>query len=250
MFTICFQYIYSRKKKIRSRRYYTMNTKTYHLLEDYMRACMHDSAHDKEHIYRVLYAALEIGKTEPDVNWDVLIAACLLHDIGRSDQFADPKVCHAEAGSKKAFRFLTEHGFDTDFASHVCDCILTHRFRKNAPPQTLEAKILFDADKLDVTGTIGIARTLLYNGTMSEPLYTMRPDGTISDGSGYNAPPSFFQEYKRKLEKLYDRFYTQKANEMALSRRQAAIDFYTTLYWDVSNSYTNGSSDLEQLLDL
>lgn len=60
-----------------------MNRETYCLLEDFMLCSMDDAAHDKEHIYRVLYNALEIVKTEKAVDHDVLIAACLLHDIGR-----------------------------------------------------------------------------------------------------------------------------------------------------------------------
>lgn len=51
---------------------------------------------------------------------------------------------------------------------------MTHRFRKNRPPESPEAKILFDADKLDVTGAMGVARTLVYQGTMAQPLYSCR----------------------------------------------------------------------------
>ena len=59
-----------------------MKTKDYRLIEAYMLSCMRDSAHDREHIYRVLYAALDIASFEEPVDSDVLIAACLLHDIG------------------------------------------------------------------------------------------------------------------------------------------------------------------------
>ena len=61
-----------------------MKTKDYRLIEAYMLSCMRDSAHDREHIYRVLYAALDIASFEEPVDSDVLIAACLLHDIGSS----------------------------------------------------------------------------------------------------------------------------------------------------------------------
>ena len=65
-----------------------MTKDLYNTLEAYMIASMDDSAHDKEHVYRVLYNALEIAKAEPEVDYDILIAACLLHDIGRKDQVA------------------------------------------------------------------------------------------------------------------------------------------------------------------
>lgn len=223
-----------------------MTSKTYHILESYMRACMDDSAHDCEHVYRVLYNALEIAKGEA-VDADILITACLLHDIGRIDQVKDPTLCHAQVGSEKAYRFLLEQGMPEDFAEHVRHCILTHRFRKNLQPQTIEAKILFDADKLDVCGAIGIARTLMYRGTLTEPLYRHLPDGSISDGSE-EIGHSFFREYKFKLEKLYDRFLTKRGAELAKSRQAIARDFYENLYREVREGYTAGKETLTDLL--
>ena len=86
-----------------------MKKETFSLLEHYMRACMGDSAHDGEHVRRVLYLAMEIAEAEPAADRDVLIAACLLHDIGREEQFQNPALCHARAGAEKAYRFLLEH---------------------------------------------------------------------------------------------------------------------------------------------
>lgn len=224
-----------------------MTQECYRTIESYMLSCMDDSAHDAEHVYRVLYNALEIAKAEPDTNYDVLIAACLLHDIGRIDQIADPSLCHAAVGAEKARQFLLGLGMEADFTDQVCHCIQTHRFRKNLQPQTLEAKILFDADKLDVTGAIGIARTLMYRGTLTEPLYRMLPDGSISDGT-HEIGHSFFREYKFKLEKLYDRFYTPKGAELARDRQAIAAAFYKNLYKEVNTGYTAGKVMLEDLL--
>lgn len=216
-----------------------MDRRSYTLIEDYMLSCMRDSAHNKDHVYRVLYNAMIIAEKESNVNYDVLIGACLLHDIGRQEQFADPAVCHAEAGADKAFRFLTEQGFPEGYVRQVRQCILTHRFRKNRKPESLEAKILFDADKLDVVGAMGIARTLVYNGTLSEPLYSLLPDGSVSSGEN-DTQPSFCQEYKFKLEKLYDHFYTETAACMANQRKIIAADFYENLYREASSAYEHG----------
>lgn len=224
-----------------------MDRSTYTLMEDYMLSCMEDSAHDKEHIYRVLYNAMEIAKTERNVDYNVLIGACLLHDIGRKEQFDNPELCHAMVGSEKAYYFLLEHGFAIDYAERVKQCIRTHRFRKGNPPQSLEAKILFDADKLDATGTIGIARTLVYKGTVSEPLYSLLPNGMVSNGED-DISPSFFQEYKYKLEKVYSNFYTAKGMEMAKQRQNAAITFYNNLYEEVKASYEKGKDELDRVI--
>lgn len=225
-----------------------MKKETYDLIENYMLSCMTDSAHDKEHIYRVLYHALEIAKTENDVDYDVLIAACLLHDIGRKEQFADPSLCHAMVGGEKAYRFLTENGFDAEFSQKVRHCIQTHRFRKAMQPETLEAKILFDADKLDVTGALGIARTLMYKGNVAEPIYHVLPSGEISDGT-QDISPSFFREYRFKLEKLYDRFYTAKGAQLAQERREIAAAFYESLYREAHTTYASGRELLRAQLE-
>lgn len=224
-----------------------MTKEIYSQLENYMLSCMEDSAHDKEHIYRVLYSALEIAQTEDNVNFDVLVGACLLHDIGRKEQFENPNLCHAMVGGDKAFQFLVENHFDVDYAERVKHCIQTHRFRKNNLPQSIEAKILFDADKLDVSGAIGIARTLIYKGIVSEPIYSTLPNGIVSDGST-DTSPSFFQEYKYKLEKIYSHFYTKKAMEMAKERQQSAVAFYNSLYKEVNSSYLNGRSKLDKVV--
>ena len=212
-----------------------------------MLSCMDDSAHDKEHVYRVLNNAMVIARGESCVDYDVLIAACLLHDIARPEQIRDPSLCHAAVGSEKAYAFLTKNGFSPEFAAKVRNCIRTHRFRKNDQPESLEAKILFDADKLDVAGAIGVARTLVYKGTVSDPLYTRNSDGSISDGTAEERS-SFFREYKFKLEKIYDRFYTTIGSELALQRKSAAETFYHSLYEEVSSLDAEGKAVLNNLL--
>lgn len=160
-----------------------MTVKDYEKTEAYMLSCMNDSAHDKEHVYRVLYYALEIAKQEPDVDYEILITSCLLHDIGRKEQFENPGLCHARVGGDKAYAFLVGAGWTQERALRVKQAVAAHRYRSDNPPESIEAKILFDADKLDVTGAVGIARTLLYKGKMGQPLYTLESDGSVSDGT-------------------------------------------------------------------
>lgn len=227
-----------------------MTQETYDLLEHYMLACMNDSAHDTEHVRRVLYLALEIAETEPEADLDILIAACLLHDTGRGEQFRNPTLCHARIGSEKAYQFLTAHGFPAGFAAHVRDCVRTHRFRSSDPPATIEAKILFDADKLDVTGAIGMARTFFYAAHVGQPLYSLLPDGSVSDGTAEEAPGlhSVLREYKVKLEHIYDRFFTKKGAEMARQRQAAAVSIYENILKEVQAPYQTGRAALRKHL--
>ena len=218
-----------------------------------MLACMNDSAHDKEHVYRVLYMALEIAQSEPTVDMDILLAACLLHDIGRERQFQNPQLCHAQEGAAMAYDYLITNGWSDERAGRVRDCIASHRYRdgklhrSSNLPQSIEARVLFDADKLDVTGTLGIARTLLYKGQVREPIYTLDEQGQVQDGTG-NAPASFFQEYQFKLIKLYDRFYTARGREIAQERRALAVAFYEAMLHEVRASYEPGRQILGSVL--
>ena len=133
-----------------------MDKAVYDKIEKYMLGFMGDSAHDSLHIYRVLYCAFDIAKGYEGIDKDVLIASCLLHDIGRAAQFGNPELCHAAEGGKIAYGFMQNY-WDESRCAHIRDCVTTHRYRTSSPPKTIEAKILFDADKLDVTGALGIA---------------------------------------------------------------------------------------------
>lgn len=213
-----------------------MENNVYLKIETYMRSCMDDSAHDAEHIYRVLGMANRLAESiDEPLDRDVLTAACLLHDVGRAEQLQDPTVCHAEAGSVKAYRFLLDLGWGEEKASHVRDCVLTHRFRNNRRPASTEAKILFDADKLDVSGAMGIARTLCYAGEIGAALYSRDENGFLLDDSE-EGPNTFLQEYKHKLEHIGDGLYTNAAKALAAKRLPAARAFYEALIAEIRES--------------
>lgn len=210
-----------------------------------MLGCMLDIVHDAEHVYRVLFAALDIARYEENVNYDVLITACLLHDIGRVEEIANSSLDHAAIGAQKAADFLTTQGFSLKFIQHVYNCIITHRFRTGRVPESIEAKILFDADKLDVSGAMGIVRSLLWEGKEQIPIFN-RLNGYISDGSG-DSEPSFLQEYHIKLEQVYDYFFTEHGEELAIKRQKISKDFYNSLMNELMESY-EGAGLLSSLL--
>ena len=162
----------------------------------------------------MLYNALEIAKSENSVDFTVLITACLLHDIGRREQFENPSLCHAKVGGEKAYSFLMENNFGEEFSQKVRHCIQTHRFRKCLLPES-----------------------------MPEPIYNVLSNGEISDGT-QDISPSFFREYKFKLEKLYDKFYTTRGAQLAQEQRGIAEAFYKSLYQEVNIGYTSGREKL------
>ena len=198
---------------------------------------MKDAAHDPEHIFRVLYLSLNIAsKINENINLDILIASCLLHDIGREEQYKNQNICHAEIGGIMAKEFLLKNGWSEKDSDHVKNCISTHRFRGNNVPETLEAKILFDSDKLDATGCLGIARTLMYTGIVGKNLYEVE-NGKICFGENKNDKETFLKEYNFKLKNLYDNFYTKEAIEMAKNQKECAQLFYNNLTDQIKGIY-------------
>lgn len=93
---------------------------------------------------------------------------------------------------------------------------------------TTQAKILYDADKIDACGLIGIARTLEYKGAIGEPIYTVK-SGKIEDGND-RANQSFFTEYINKLSKIEAKLTTEKGKEIAKNMQRKAKEFYNSLY--------------------
>ncbi len=178
---------------------------------------MSDAAHDKEHIWRVLGYALRVAGLEKargrQINYDVLITACLFHDIGRPAQFKDPSLDHAAVGADMAEQWLLSHGWGEDFAQAVKKAIRSHRYRTGGRAETIEARILFDADKLEASGMMGLFRTIAYCNFLDEPFYTVDEAGEVEFTA--DAEPSVFQEYCYKLSKIKEKFYTQGAKEIA-----------------------------------
>ena len=222
-----------------------MKKSMYNVILNYMFECMNDSAHDPEHIFRVLYLSLNIAsKRTEKINYNVLIASCLLHDIGREEQFKNHKICHAEIGGTMANNFLVKNGWKKEEANHVNKCISSHRFRGNNVPETIEAKILFDADKIDVSGVMGISRTILYKGQTNEPLYYVNSEEQVI----YENGDSFIQEYNYKLKNIYDKFYTNRGNEIAKQRQKAAVNFYNCMLDEIETTYKQGRMNLNNAL--
>ncbi len=224
-----------------------MQKEMYLEIEGFMLELMKDGAHDCQHIYRVLYYALDISAGF-DVDKDVLIAASLLHDIGREAQYNNPQCDHAIVGADMAYEFLRSIGWSEEKALHVKACISTHRYRNDSPPESIEAQILFDSDKLDVTGAVGIARTLAYGGIIAQKMYSLNGSGQVLSGEG-DEEPSFFHEYHWKLKGIYDKFFTEHARIIAEGRRQTTIDFYESMYKEVELTHKKGFEMLRSQLE-
>ncbi len=197
-----------------------------------------DPSHDFSHVLRVYRIALEIAREyEGYVDIEVLKLSALLHDIarGKEDMDRTGKICHAMEGAREAEKILKELGYPEEKIEKIKHCILAHRFKTGVKPETLEAKILFDADKLDVLGAIGIARMFMIAGKhnqkleMVEDLEKYKKEnmycGRIKDLSKHSP----FIEFELKIKRIPERLYTKKAREIAKERIKFMEEFMKRL---------------------
>lgn len=181
--------------------------------------------HGPDHSDRVHRVALYIGRAM-DAKLAVLSAAAVLHDIGRLHETKERgKVCHASVGAQMARQILQELAFADSFIGEVSHCIATHRYRGKNIPATLEAKILFDADKLDSIGAVGIGRAFLFAGEMGARLHNQ----TIEDTEPYSLEDTAYREFKVKMCKVKDRMLTPLGRQLAIDRHAFMELFFKRL---------------------
>lgn len=148
------------------------------------------SAHNLDHVFRVYNLCLLLAKYENSVDLEVLIPSALLHDIARVKESRNEtgEIDHAVLGSEMAEDILRVLEYEEEKIRKIKHCIIAHRFRTGNEPKTIEAKILFDSDKLDVIGATGIARTFMLAGqfgqrlTVNEPLNDYLNANTVENG--------------------------------------------------------------------
>jgi len=179
------------------------------------------SHHDKSHVERVYNLALRIAKEE-GADLDVVKAAVLLHDIARAMEDEGTIADHATESAKMAKRILEEVNFPREKTADVIHCIEAHRFKKGVEAESLEAKILQDADRLDIIGAIGIARVFMRGGWSNQPMHDPEvPPKEKYDGRS-QTPINHIYE---KILKVKDTVNTKTARRITEERHRFVEQF-------------------------
>ncbi len=171
-----------------------------------------DPMHSWPHTKRVYNLCTDIGKKE-GADLEVLKRAALLHDIGMHIDRDN----HAKVSAKLAEEVL--EGFDKK--EEVLNCIKSHRFANDIKAETVEAKVLQDADDLDAMGATGIARAMAHSGAFDRPIYTPERGGEEYNGNSESAAAHI----REKLLKIKENLNTITAKDMA-NKRHTFIEKY------------------------
>jgi uncharacterized protein len=186
-----------------------------------------DPVHGFDHVQRVMRMAEWIG-AELGADLEVLRAASLLHDAaGAHPGEVGERVAHEQASADFARQILKAKSWSAGKIEAVVHCIQTHRYRNQVLPQTVEAQILFDADKLDVLGAFGIARTIGYAIQAGQPIYARPSEKFLRSGVKESGEPhSAYHEYLFKLRHVKARLFTDPAKEIAEPRHRLLCEFF------------------------
>jgi len=169
-----------------------------------------DDIHGYPHVLRVYNLCIKMGK-KLNANLKILEIAALLHDIGRKKEKEDVfKRNHAEISAEIALKFLKNSNLNLtkQEINAIIHCIKSHSFSSGVPAESLEAKILSDADKIDALGAIGLYRTIGF---------TVLNNGGIND---------VINHLENKILNLREKLYLKYSKKVAKKRVRIIINFY------------------------
>ncbi len=188
-----------------------------------------DAAHDFDHVLRVARLAVGIANTE-EADAEVVLLAAFLHDVP-SEVSAAARGSHHLAAAEFARQYLTMYEMAPNRIENIVHCIEAHRFRdQSLQPQTLEAKCLYDADKLDSIGAIGVARAFAFAGShgsrlWTEPWTAVPRDDAKPTGADYTP----VHEFVYKLRRILATLHTPAARKIGEQRQRFMEQFYEQL---------------------
>lgn len=206
-----------------------------------------DPVHGIDHIWRVVALAEQIAKAE-GADLEIVRAAAYLHDAADHEQEGSvSRKDHHLVAAQLAGGILRRAGWDEARIAAVQHCIRAHRFRNSQEaPQTLEAKVVFDANKLDAIGAVGVVRAIARSMQKGLPFYA--PPSSLFLESGVLTEQevhSAYHEYWFKLRHLKDRLFTPTARQLAAERQKVMTVFFEALQ-DEAGIFSNRFQPLEE----
>lgn len=190
-----------------------------------------DGSHDLAHILRVFKNAMRIHGAEGG-DGEILAAAVLLHDCVSVEKNSPLRNEASRLAAQKASDILRRLAWDEGRIAAVSHAITAHSFSAGIAPETLEAKILQDADRLDAIGAIGVARCFYIGGRMNSGLHD------VADPRGQERQLDdkrfAIDHFPIKLFKLADGFQTETGKRLAADRHARLVSFYNDFLEEIA----------------
>jgi len=181
-----------------------------------------DGAHDIAHITRVWKNVQSISQVE-NGDLEILAAATLLHDCVSVEKNSPNRAKASKLASDAARTHLETLGWAKKRIDQTCHAIAAHSFSAGIPPLSIEAKILQDADRLDATGLIGVARCFYVACRMGSALY--EPNDPLATDRALDDRAYALDHFETKLLTLAEGFQTNEGQRLAKARHDELIDF-------------------------
>lgn len=188
-------------------------------------------SHDFDHTERVHDLAVHLAKAE-GADLEIVELAAWLHDIARKEEDdSNGAINHALKGAEIAREILLELGVAENKIDRICECVARHRFRDNNEPETLEEKIIFDADKLDSIGAVGLGRAFLFAGEFGARMHNK--DVVVATTAEYTKEDTAYREFLVKLSKIKDKLQTEEGRRLGEHRHKFMAEFFEEMNAEV-----------------
>jgi len=181
-----------------------------------------DAAHDRAHVERVVTTARRLAEDE-EAQMDVVVPAAWLHDCVVVPKDHPDRSAAAQRAADTAQDFLADEGYPEQWIPDIAHAIAAHSYSGDVEPDTVEAKVVQDADRLDALGAIGIARCFAVGGALDQSLY--HPDDPLCDDRAPDDDTYTLDHFYAKLLRLPDTLQTD-AGRTEASRRAAYMRSY------------------------
>jgi uncharacterized protein len=190
-----------------------------------------DTAHDLTHIERVVKTAKQLAEQE-QADLAVVLPAAWLHDCVAVAKNHPDRARASKMAADKAITFLKSIDYDESKLDAIHHAIVAHSFSANVTPETLEAKIVQDADRMDALGAIGVSRCMKVGGAIARHLY--HPDDPFCENREADDMRYTLDHFFIKLLHIADQMQTESAKQEAHKRTEFMKAFLNQLKEEIS----------------
>ena len=194
----------------------------------------HDPAHDDAHVARVVHTARAIAAGEPAADAFIVEAAAWLHDIVQLPKGSGPPGEAARRSADEAATFLSTLSIEPHVIAAICSAIRTHSFSGGLQPESIEAAIVQDADRIDALGAIGLARLWVTAAVLDSDLYAV--EDPAAESRPLNDRAYGLDHIEAKLLKLPDTMNTATGREIARRRAEFVRAYRTQFLAELSGT--------------